>query len=298
MTDLRELPRLPPNILMPTQYALEQAGMVGMMEASKTWSKSQCRTCGGRGTFRTWIGGKPGPDAEVGTFRCPCREQLRLRRWFTVHGLQPGYFDFSILHTLGWGPEDPRFLWMDDTIKNKINRGRYPSSSFITATGRTTGRSLAAVLVLKAMLLRGMNAYILGSSQMGSVMNNWYGDQGEIVRDWWTTRVRSAQVLIIEDLGREQTTNDTSISKVRDLLAHRSLYDLPTIITTRASTDKIISHYGGEEMEGFLSNSRHVQFSHPGEPFDRDALGLAYDTLDVDKPALFLSPLTTTKPEN
>lgn len=230
MSELLELPRLPTHVLMPTMHQLLVAADTGIHQEKFGWTPADCQTCKGTGQFKAWLEA-PGNLDRVGEFRCPCREQLRLRRWFSVHGLHMGYHDYSLGHALGWEVGDPR---RDYLVKHldRIERGQLPRSAVLYSPQTGTGKTLLSVLLAKAMLKQGMDVQFLTAAMLSTVTTNWSADtSGKGVRQWWTRRVRSCDMLVIDDLGRELNANDWTRERISDLIRHRHSLGLPMLVS-------------------------------------------------------------------
>lgn len=287
MSQLLELPRLPIHVLMPTVHQLKVSGSTGNDPGGIGWTLADCNTCGGKGTFRTWLQ-IPGDTDHIGEFRCPCREQLRLRRWFSVHGLAQKYQQYTLGQALGWDQHDPRRKFLGEQIV-RIESGKVPLSSVLYSYSGGTGKTLMAVLTTKALLKQGVDAYYLRSSSLSSVVTNWGGEEGREIRKWWTKRVRSCEVLIIDDLGRE-LSGAWEVARLSDLIQHRHSLGLPWVISTNIDPrgDGLFRKIYGEETQSTIVGDSEIVDLNSAPEFDYGRVHAIEEELGIDRPAVFL----------
>ncbi len=227
------LPPNPRHVLMPKPSEMDRLEReYGMGVVSP-----RCPTCSGQGTFRWYA-----PDSDtVVDWECNCDEQIVLYRWFLSHGIRPLYQRLAWSDLTGLRPEAMKAVmgWLQ--IRDTYLTGTGPSI-WMSGT-RGTGKTLVASLLQRAMLFVGVNCQQIDAQSIGSLVNNWRDDD---VKEWWMRRVRSAPVLVVDDLGRERGQEEWVQARVVELARFRLESMLPTIITGNFSLDQAAARYGPE----------------------------------------------------
>lgn len=269
---------------MPTKAQLQLVSRLGINAPDIRWMPGICDTCHGVGHFTTWLG-ETGDLSRVGTFECPCKEQLRLYRFFAFHGLHMQYSRFRLLDIGSWPEDDPRREW----VVRWIGAASDPKTMGIfgaTLFGNTkrTGKTLSMALVAKMMLLYKVDVQWLNSSTLTNGQIHWTKE--EDVRRWWTKRVRGSEVLFIDGLGSERGNEEYTINRLVDLLDHRMNNLLPTFISSSLAPDQLAKPYEAI-FDRMMEMSPPISFDHAG-PFPLDDLQ-AESKLGIVRPAMFLT---------
>jgi hypothetical protein len=298
MSELLELNRLPRHVLMPTSYQIGIAQAMGVLPqiGATSWTPADCDTCKGKGQFRAW-GGAPGDVDNIVEYRCPCREQLRLRRWFAAHGLPPSYQHYTLSMALGWPPQDPRYQYLSESLIEIEDQHRMPTNTILFSPQPATGKTLLSVLLHKALLKQGFDAHFIRSASLGQGAI-WGGETGREVQAWWTKRIRSADLVIIDDLGRESQGNQFARARVEDLIRHRTDLGLPWVISTnydprvlkddRGGESQFVIRYGEEVARTMTNSARFIDFVRV-DPFDPNPIEDLRIRNDVARPACFMA---------
>lgn len=269
---------------MPTKAQLQLVAHIGVDAPKINWMPGICDTCGGLGKFTTWLG-ETGDVEHIGTFECPCKEQLRLYRYFAYHGLNMSYSRFRLLDIGSWQADDPRREW----VVKWITAATQPSTmgiygATLYGSRRGTGKTLAMALVAKMMMLYKVDVQWLQSSTLTNQQVHWTKDDN--IRRWWTKRVRGADVLFIDALGNERGNEDYVLNRVIDLIEHRMNNLLPTFISTSRSPDELKDIYA-PIFDRMMEMSPPVSFNH-AETFSLDDLN-SEKQIGIVRPAIFLA---------
>lgn len=185
---------------------------------------NDCRTCNGAMQFR-WFAdltqgivpvsreiprvGKPDevdvvyevPEVpEIADYECECWRQARLQAYLLSHNVGKGGARMSWADTT-WVP--PHLLEpLREYAANCVDwSGRGLGLYLYGMYG--SGKSLVSTMILKAFLGAGIEGHWITFNEMLSMHTNSWRDQE--AREWFETRVRNAQVLVIDDLGKESS---------------------------------------------------------------------------------------------
>jgi len=111
-----------------------------------------------------------------------------------------------------------------------------------------TGKTLTSILISKALIAKGFKTYYSTFNELiGKFADGWHNEDD---KQWFYKRIKNAQVLVLDDLGRELKqgikagSTNVSRSVVDEVLRHRVGMALPTFITTNSSLDELSTLYG------------------------------------------------------
>lgn len=245
MSGRLELPPLPEGIRALTNSESEHV----RREDARRWpSPAKCQTCMATGSFRWYA---PQSRTEVVEYNCRCEDQWELYRYFLHAGIGLGY------QRLGWPDVSlsaDKFAgvlrWMDNCdVLIRAGQG------MLLRGQQGTGKTLLSTLALKGALARGHDGYqttFYGLLTM--LMEGW---QSKADRSHFDARVRHAEVLVVDDVGKEQqqksyqkgegsteVRTQTAKFAIESVLRDRLAAGLPTILTTNLSLEDISVHYG------------------------------------------------------
>lgn len=237
------LPALPPGIGDLTDA---EARHLDQTFPKSNTNRANCLTCGGARTFRWYA---PSSREEVVTYDCPCSEQYRLSRWLWHSGVGLLY------QRLGW-PDltRPPFIGVDTYLDYLDHAPSYVRTGLgIVFHGpRGTGKTMIGNLVLKDLIGRGFGCYQTSFTAMvDAYAKGWRNDE---VLTWFDTRLRNAEVLFIDDLGRERNKGEGTVgeSMLEEVIRHRVACQMPTILTTNldpgAAESVLRKSYGGHTL--------------------------------------------------
>lgn len=253
--ELHHLPSVPPTLRHLTTVQSE-----ALREAiGRPRHRSFCPTCSDDGTFR-WYAEGSRDEEDVVTYQCPCSDQFLLHRRFLWSGIME---------------RDQRAAWEDfEAITEEVAEGlaRYLDSKdtfvrsgvgmvFWGPTG--TGKSLAAALLAKQIVVEGHDVYM--QTQEGVVDAFADGWKDRVDRRWFNQRVRNAEVLFIDGVGRERnrSAESVSVSILEQVLQHRSSRDLPTFLVSHETPDALARGYG--RVTASLLEERSITVRFTGE---------------------------------
>ncbi len=231
---LARLPALPPATRPLTNAQLR---WLEAQQPNLNPGPVRCITCGGRRTFRWWIGGR----AEVVQYACPCDDQYILHLRLLYAGIGLSY------QRLAWADFFDQSGEHIKVAEEYLDHAR----QFVTAGigllvhgTRGTGKSMLAALIVKELVCqRGVDAMsITFASLLQGFSGGWKDPE---LAAWWASRIRNAGVLLVNDVGREhQGGRSIADSTLEELLRHRGEASLPTIITSNLRPEELTTYYG------------------------------------------------------
>lgn len=234
---LVEWPPLPSTIS--TLSDVESARIKARYPGVVTSTPDDCLTCGGKREF-TWRGA----DGEPVSYRCPCEDQWVLSRFLLSRGIKINY------QKLGWGDVEGTEPGGLSLVQGFLSDAKFNISvgNGITLRGSMgTGKTLLACLALKTLLGHGFDGYFITWEELLRVRGDAFDDAD--ARDWFNARIRSARVLVIDELGRSNTGDGTKTSGfirtvADDVLRNRVANQMTTIITTNLTPSQMSADYG------------------------------------------------------
>lgn len=232
-------------------------------------SPKQCPTCEGAGTFKWWYGS--GENREVAEYRCNCPEQWTLYLYLLNANIGPTY------QRLSWDDvvaEPGAVRKVEEYLRNARAYVR-AGCGLILYGEMGAGKTLLETLVIKHLLGLGMDAYFTTFSEMIDTYTGGWHDAEE--KAWFHRRIKNAQVLGMDDVGREYQGRKQSglpESTFDEVLRHRVAASTPTIITTNMDMTRLQEGYGGNVMS--LLHERSTTYRFTGADF-RDNARLRLD---------------------
>jgi DNA replication protein DnaC len=243
------LPDLPPSIrplLTPESQHLRRT------YPNIPSSPKDCITCGGRKTFLWYATGRTDP---VVTYDCRCNDQFVLHRVLLASGVKEAY------QNLGWADfthaTDSAFEMLAEWQQYEDRYLKAGIGLIISGT-RGTGKSLMAHLMIKDLIAAGKTCHVTTFAGMIDLFAaGWYSPEDKA---WFNGKVRNADVLLIDDLGREHNKSETSIgsSMIEAVVRDRVNRGLPTFVTTNLSRDEVAQGYGPHTMSLLSEKSEFV----------------------------------------
>lgn len=232
------LPPVSPGIRFLTTAQSERVN--AMFKRSR---RHPCLTCSGRGVFRWYTEGR-NPDS-VSEFECPCDDQFRLHRRYLHSGITDAY------QRLGWDDFfDLNADALDWVLEYTDNVEGYLRSGMgaIIWGDKGTGKTLLSTMLAKTLVSQGVDCYSSTFHGMLEALSAGWRDKDD--RDWFNRRVRNADVLLVDDVGREKNKGTGSLGEnaLEEVLRHRTASAAPTIITTNDSPDRMRTEYGSHTM--------------------------------------------------
>ena len=124
----------------------------------------------------------------------------------------------------------------------------------ILTGGYGTMKTTMAVAVLRAHIDAGGYGMFV---PMCSLMDNLF-TMRDLSREEWARyekRVRSTQLLVLDDLGSEDTGRDWVRAKADSIITERYNKMLPVIVTTNLTQDELLSTYSGRIVDRLRNTS-------------------------------------------
>ena len=190
-------------------------------------------------SFRFYRDGDP--SNEVVEYRCDCVSQWILYRFFLYNGVARGAQRLGIKDLR---EEHRGFLVQHIAeLKNRASDG----IGFYLWGSQGTGKTLMAVLMLKAALASGISGHF--ASFLDLVDNAGVKSEAtEEQRAWFVGKTKNAGLLVVDDPGNEQSSSDRAVeyysSVMDEIVRYRMSASLPTIITSNLSPESFRQRYG------------------------------------------------------
>lgn len=266
------LPPVPPTIR--TLHNEESRSLD--LRSKLTFTPERCVTCLGQRWF-LWRDSYGNP-AE---FDCDCKGQYRLFRYLLHCGIPLNY------QRLGWNDLEYVDQPVIDAMMDYLDhRQSYINAGFgLVAHGsKGNGKSLLAYLLVKRLIADGVTCFATQFADLvDSYAQTWRDPEQE---KWYTATIRNAQVLFINDVGREfksdrfgdatktdeqkkvKATADNRPGSMKETLLesvirYRTASALPTIIDTNYTPEDLLAGYGGHTMSLLAEKSVFVPVTGP-----------------------------------
>lgn len=260
------LPSLPHQIRLLTDVELERLKTRFPKLPS---SPKKCPTCRGSGTFRWWAG--EGSERQIETYDCDCVGQWTLYLYLLNANVGLAY------QRLSWSDVVAEPGAVDKAKDYIAHADAYMDAGagliFYGTTG--AGKTTLETLILKHLLGLGYDGYFTTFSEMIDTYTGGWNSTEE--KAWFHKRIKNAEVLAMDDVGREYQARRSSglpESTFDEVIRHRVAAATPTIITTNLNLDLLQQGYGGNVMS--LLHERATTYSFTGEDFrDRQRMRLA-----------------------
>lgn len=245
-----QLPPLPPGVRPLTD---EQLRWLRAQHEDLVTGPDRCITCRGKRTFRWWTEDR----TEVVEYDCPCDDQYVLHLRLLYAGVGLGY------QRLGWGD----FFEHSEERLGPALEFLENSEAFLAAGlglllhgSMGTGKTMTAELMTKELVCRHkVDAMSITFSALLQDFSGGWRDPG--LRAWFSTRIRNAGLLVVNDIGREHH-GERSIadSTLEDVLRHRTEYAKPTILSSNWTPAKLATFYGANTASLLAERTTVVEF--------------------------------------
>jgi len=190
--------------------------------------------CGGTG----WIS----EDVPVGhphfgkLFRCTCqlpelesRQLERLRRLSNMHHLERMTFDTFVPE--GHGLNERQRTSLRLAFEKAFAFARRPQGWLLLRGGYGCGKTHLAAAIANECIARGQPVLFVNVPDLLDHLRATFGPESEVSFDQRFNEVRDAPVLILDDLGTQNTT-PWAQEKLYQILNYRYNAQLPTVVTT------------------------------------------------------------------
>ena len=140
-------------------------------------------------------------------------------------------------------------------LKDNLKNGY----GLILAGNYGTMKTTMAVAVLQECLKLNRIGLLV---PMCSLIDNLYTMKSLNKEEWarYETRIRSTPLLVIDDLGSENTDQSWILSKVDSIITERYNKMLPIIVTTNLDKDELAGTYSGRIMDRLKNTSQYLPF--------------------------------------
>lgn len=129
----------------------------------------------------------------------------------------------------------------------------------ILAGNYGTMKTTMAVAVLRECIAQGHGGLLV---PMCSLVDNLFTMRTLNREEWarYETRIRSTPLLVIDDLGSENTDQSWVLSKVDSIITERYNKMLPVIVTTNLSKDELKNTYSARIIDRLRNTSKYLAF--------------------------------------
>lgn len=209
---------------------------------------TSCLTCRGRGSFRFYSEHRLGPTEagqQIVEYACPCRDQALLQRWLWAKGVDRYLASYYVGDLRGVDTPSRDFF---SAYLNKLDAYLDHGRGFLLYGKNGNGKSLMACLVLKRCAELGHSIYWATFNQLLDLYTEGFGSRED--RHWFDAQVRSARVLVLDDIGKEHQRRTIAVSALDHVLRTRIQGGLTTLITTNLGLESV-----GDNFEVVLSGA-------------------------------------------
>lgn len=159
---------------------------------------------------------------------------------------------------------------VDDDIKEnaemvykyakKIDEYIVEGKGLILSGSYGTMKTTLAVCVLRKFIEQGGSGLFI---PMCSIMDNLYSMRARSLEEWYRfeMKLRETRLLVIDDLGGEDTSAPWVISKVNSIITERYNRKKPIIVTTNMTKNELIDTYSGRLIDRLKSTNFYIAFN-------------------------------------
>lgn len=217
---------------------------------------ARCITCRGAKTF-LWYA--PNTN-DVVTYDCPCNDQFLLHRRLLYSGIHENF------QRLGWRDVVDLSAEINTSVVEYLSKApQFVAAGFglIFYGDKGNGKTLISNLIVKDLIGQGFDCYANTFSTLIDTFADGWKDKAD--REWFSQRVRNADVLLIDDLGRERNKGVGTLGEnaLEETIRHRIARSKPTLITTNKSPAEVEQGYGGHTMSLLHERSDTYRFNGP-----------------------------------
>lgn len=159
---------------------------------------------------------------------------------------------------------------VDDDIKEnaemiyryakKIDKYVAEGKGLILSGSYGTMKTTLAVCVLRKFIEQGGSGLFI---PMCSIMDNLYSMRTRSLEEWYRfeTKLRETKLLVIDDLGGEDTSAPWVLPKVNSIITERYNHKKPIIITTNMTKNELVNTYSGRIIDRLKSTNFYIAFN-------------------------------------
>lgn len=269
------LPDVPPRFPVATD---EQVARLRQKYPNLPATLARCITCRGKKTFRWYAYENGVRTPEVVDWECNCPAQFLAHRAFLAAGIGHNYQTLDANDIIGV-PLDALDASLVDYFDN-FDAYRHAGISLVLTGDRGTGKTLVSSLLTKRFVTAGVRAYQTTFVEMVDTFSGGWKDKDE--RDWFSKNIRNAEVLTVDDIGREnkrevfqsreqreatgtggliRKTHSMIGTMFEDVVRHRVSGNMPLIVSTNLTEAEIEQGYGEHAMSLLSERALMVTFT-------------------------------------
>lgn len=250
-----QLPSLPAAI-RPLSTA-DSRTLITRYGAAVQTSPAGCETCSGTKVFR-WYAPHSRDPQTIAEYDCNCEDQFVLHRVLMNAGIKNRYQRLDWEDTEGVSPRSlsPVVEYIESS------QGMVRSGIGMVFHGEPgTGKTLLSNLLLKSLVAKGIDCYATTFADMIETFTSGWRDKDE--KAWFNRRVRDAEVLYIDDLGRERNKGLGSVgeSMLEEVVRNRVAQQEPTFLSTNIDVSDLAGAYGGHTFSLLRESAIMVDFT-------------------------------------
>lgn len=228
--------------------------------------EAPCPTCDGKGVIVLDV---PVDDRRYGQFqRCPNHAvdmdtglHERLRRYGNLEAYKDKTFENFEVNPFGGRLTDEAVGSLGIALQRAEDFAREPRGWIVYEGPYGCGKTHLAVAIANARLeMFGDRVLFITAPDLLDFLRTTFNSDAEISYDESFDRIRNIPLLALDDLGVENPSGWAK-EKLFQLLNHRHVEALPTVITTNTALDELDPRISSRMMEGDVV--KHIQIKAP-----------------------------------
>ena len=204
---------------------------------------------------------------------CDCELQRQLYKHYLAAGIPSSY------QRLDWVDFEGSKLVLDVAKKYMKRLDKYIKSNIgLYLTGDNgTGKTFILCMMLKDLVCMGYRCYFVTADDMFSMKTDGWRDDAEKAR--YNEKVKNAQVLVVDDIGKE-FTNKLTKQSFESLIRYRVQNSLTTLISSNLPEKQLAAEHG-ESFRSLIRGSFLIAEAE-GEDFRPAALAKRIEEIDKE----------------
>lgn len=223
----------PPHLILPPDDELRRIPI-------PLWSPSNCIVCSGTRAFMWWNADRSKPVE----WECDCEDQFVLGVYLLSRGLLMKQMRTGWADLVGLPPQGVQWC---QTYLAKAEAFAKRGIGAVLMGDSGVGKSTLAHLMLRTLMAAGMDGYWVTYPSLVQLVKDGWTDKE--TNSWFDRRVRNAPVLVVDQLGKEHSSQPFAASLLDDVLRHRLSSMMPTFITTNLREPELQQRYGAAVVE-------------------------------------------------
>lgn len=252
--NLAQQPPLPDTLV---RLSTEQSKRLNLTSArSWTNAKEKCLTCGKANdcTYK-WYALDSRYERDIVDYQCDCVGQYRLYRWMSWAGIGLNYQRVDWNDAIGMKDSPALYAVIDYALHAAyhVNAG---NNLILWSKQPGTGKTFLASMLAKRLLHAGVDVYFATLDEILTLYTA--GWRSETEKAHFDERVRTCDVLFIDDIGREHPGRaDVVISMLDGVVRHRLANCLPIVVTTNYQREELTAY--GANLVSLLTERMIIQ---------------------------------------